>query len=93
MVFAVSAEVLRALPVLLRWVPAIVNVIAEALGGGEHIDEGAWCAHVPELADVCRALRAQEVDTSWVVRNILRDVKPQALAVATEQLRLRMMQS
>ena len=83
-------EILKALPVILKWVPELVDVVADALGGGEHYDEGAWCESMPALKDVCDALRNQDTTAVWAVRQILRDANPDRLRAAMELLAKKM---
>lgn len=79
---------LEALPILIRYVPAIINVIAEAFGG-QHRDEGAWCAHIPGLADVCRELRDGNGSTRAAVERILADVGAPSDPIRVALARLR----
>ena len=79
-------NLLTILPVLLDYLPALIDVIAGALSGGCHRDEGAWCAHVKGLEDVCKALRAKDMSTMQVVAGILSDVNPGALKATGQVL-------
>jgi membrane protein required for beta-lactamase induction len=81
--------ILSALPVLLQWLPALIDVVSTALGGDVHRDEGAWCAHIADLADVCRGLRDRDTSTVLVVQSILKDVRPDALRAARASLHQR----
>lgn len=82
-------EILAVLPILLKWLPALGRIIGDAVAGASHPDEVAWCAHIPGLEDVCRALRDGHGSTLSQVRGILEEVQPNELARALADLRRR----
>lgn len=62
---------LSALPVLVKWLPALAKVVGDLIDGTEHPDLAAWCAHVPGLADVAAAIRDEDANTLAAVRRIM----------------------
>lgn len=68
------SALLAALPTILQLIPALFHVISSAMSGDTAPDEGAWCAHVLGLEDVCAALRNQDETALAAVSAILTDI-------------------
>lgn len=63
---------LAALPVLVKWLPALASVVSDLISGKKHPDLASWCAHVPGLSDVADAIRDEDASTLASVRRIMR---------------------
>lgn len=62
---------LLVLPILLKWIPLLGEIIAEACQGNVHGQQDALAAQLKGLADVCEALRNTDESTVVAVKAIL----------------------
>jgi hypothetical protein len=80
---------MNVLGILLQYIPALIEVIYDAVGGSTHRHEESWCDHIEGLKDVCEALRDGDEEALKVVRGILGDIGTPSdqLAIGLSQLR------